>query len=1001
MGLVLTIALLAGQTGRGSGVVTNCTETGLRAAIAGGGAVTFACDGTITLSATIFIYSDTIIDAGGHQIAISGNGQAGIFQVGTNVQFSVKNLALANGFASAGAGLFNAGGTVVVTNTTFSGNEVLGAAGSYTNGQSASGGAIANQGTLYLFNCSFTNNGATGGAGGAPWGSQTGFAGGSGAGGAVWNSGVLVANGCTFAANSAVGGNGGQGGGGEPLPWGSSGYPGGAGGDGAGGALFNSGMASLVNCTLASNIGTAGAGGQGGPGYPGSPDYPPPQSGPNGPTGMRTGAINDISGECYLTNCTIVSNSGTGIQTTGTNGARLINTLLSDNLPGGNASGALTDLGHNLSSDLTCAFTNAGSLNNTFPLLGSPGNNGGLTPTVALLPGCRAIDAGNTLAAPSTDQRGVARPFGSASDIGAYEYNEPTNPGPSTIVTECTEANLLAAMSGGGHITFACDGAIALSNIVTITTNTLLDASGHQITLQGSGGGLFVVNPNVIFSVANLVITNGNPGIRNSGGFVNATNCMFLGNTSARGGAIKNESGEIFLSACLFTNNSATSEGGALDNAGTLTVDLCTFAANFATGSNGLSGNWWGQNGGFGSAAVGGAVYNAGTVTVSRSVFIGNSAAGGSGAGGFTGNHGDLGMSGGTGGNGGTGGDAEGGALYNTGLARIFDSTFASNSATGGNGGAGGAGGPSYGWGSGGPGGSGGAGGTGAGAVFNAGDIRIINSTFAFNSGSAGDGAAGGFGGSSYGASGGSGGSGGNGGSAAGAIYDLQSAACWVTNCTFAMNSGVGTAGGAGGAGGFGGYQGGNTGAAGVSGSSVGGISTIGGCLINTILAANTPGGDGVVTIVDLGCNLSSDSTCAFANSGSMNNTDPKLAPLANNGGPTPTVALQPGSPAIDAGNDAAAPGEDQRGLPRPIWRAADIGAFEYGSPALLMPVQNAAGNINVTAIGKRGQSCRLLVSENLLDWQPISTNQFASDGTVVFHDYARRPQQFYRVLLP
>ena len=65
-----------------------------------------------------------------------------------------------------------------------------------------------------------------------------------------------------------------------------------------------------------------------------------------------------------------------------------------------------------------------------------------------------------------------------------------------------------------------------------------------------------------------------------------------------------------------------------------------------------------------------------------------------------------------------------------------------------------------------------------------------------------------------------------------------------------------------------------------------------------------------------------------------------KLGPLANNGGPTQTIAL-PGSPAIDAGNPAP-PGSghgacektDQRGKTRPIAGAGkpicDIGAFEY-----------------------------------------------------------------------
>jgi len=54
------------------------------------------------------------------------------------------------------------------------------------------------------------------------------------------------------------------------------------------------------------------------------------------------------------------------------------------------------------------------------------------------------------------------------------------------------------------------------------------------------------------------------------------------------------------------------------------------------------------------------------------------------------------------------------------------------------------------------------------------------------------------------------------------------------------------------------------------------------------------------------------------------------LAPLADNGDPTLTHALVPGSPAIDAApNDAECPSEDQRGVSRPQGAQCDIGAFE------------------------------------------------------------------------
>jgi len=77
---------------------------------------------------------------------------------------------------------------------------------------------------------------------------------------------------------------------------------------------------------------------------------------------------------------------------------------------------------------------------------------------------------------------------------------------------------------------------------------------------------------------------------------------------------------------------------------------------------------------------------------------------------------------------------------------------------------------------------------------------------------------------------------------------------------------------------------------------------------------------------------------------------DPKLGPLADNGGPTLTMALLPGSPAIDAGDDSAAPPTDQRGVARPVGVASDIGTYECSAPILvtLPPTQTAEAGSSV-----------------------------------------------------
>jgi hypothetical protein len=109
--------------------------------------------------------------------------------------------------------------------------------------------------------------------------------------------------------------------------------------------------------------------------------------------------------------------------------------------------------------------------------------------------------------------------------------------------------------------------------------------------------------------------------------------------------------------------------------------------------------------------------------------------------------------------------------------------------------------------------------------------------------------------------------------------------------------------------------------------------------LVNTLVAGNYPTNALLplfpTPVLDAGGNLSSDGSCGF-DSG-LNGVDPLLGPLADNGGPTPTMALLPGSPAIGRANPASAPATDQRGVPRPR-ASSDIGAFQT-APALTIQV--------------------------------------------------------------
>jgi hypothetical protein len=183
--------------------------------------------------------------------------------------------------------------------------------------------------------------------------------------------------------------------------------------------------------------------------------------------------------------------------------------------------------------------------------------------------------------------------------------------------------------------------------------------------------------------------------------------------------------------------------------------------------------------------------------------------------------------------------------------------------------------------------------------------------------------------------------------------------------------------------------------------------------LLNTIVALNT-GNTNALDVSgafsSLGHNLigAADGSSGFPASDDLVGSsaaplDPRLGALANNSGPTLTMALLAGSPAIDAADTASAPTTDQRGVPRPIGLAADVGAFEYGWSAVLHISHASPGSVDVIAYGHAGLSCRLFASSNLLDWIPAASNQIGSDGTAVFHDicFPGASCRFYLVVIP
>jgi hypothetical protein len=154
---------------------------------------------------------------------------------------------------------------------------------------------------------------------------------------------------------------------------------------------------------------------------------------------------------------------------------------------------------------------------------------------------------------------------------------------------------------------------------------------------------------------------------------------------------------------------------------------------------------------------------------------------------------------------------------------------------------------------------------------------------------------------------------------------------------------------------------------AGGGGQGGGGLAIVGSAEIATSIVANNTDTSGAAadcsgSLTSLGNVLIRDLTgCSLTGGGTttISGIDPRLGPLADNGGPTKTHALLAGSPAIDAGDNALCPPEDQRGAARPTdgngtgIAVCDLGAFEADGVAgggVTVPLERVRkANFNLT----------------------------------------------------
>ena len=164
---------------------------------------------------------------------------------------------------------------------------------------------------------------------------------------------------------------------------------------------------------------------------------------------------------------------------------------------GADCDGSVNSAGHNLDDGHGCGFTAApagSDLINTAPDLGPLQSNGGPLPTMALLAGSPAIDAGSNISCPAEDERGVARPQGAACDIGAYESAPPVLGGVSVPSVGTTTAAFTAMVADpdvqAGAVFFQIGTSTDYDTTTSSQTVTALSpASPYQLVLSGLSPG--------------------------------------------------------------------------------------------------------------------------------------------------------------------------------------------------------------------------------------------------------------------------------------------------------------------------------------------------------------------------------------------------------------------------------------------------------------------------------------------------------------------------------
>lgn len=446
------LGLLIVTTGRlahADSVITNCSsDAQLTTALATGGNITFNCgSATLTFSGQKTIQVNTTIDGGG-KITFNGANTTRLFWISSGKALTLENLVLTNGYSGSSYGgcIYVDGGTLIVSNTTiqycstngYAGGAIVSPLGNVTldhaimkNNSASSGGALSATGVVNIYSSQFLANTATTNVGGAlslaanvaiyhstfTGNKATGL---NSEGGAIYANGNVGIHQGTFGANQGDKGGAIYVGSGSNLTLDARSTLGGNEAGLNGGGIFNdSGTLTLTDTTLSGNHSAYSGGGIFSD--HGTITLTNATLSSNYASFAAGGGIGNLYGTVTLTNVTLSANSafsGGGGIASGNGTVTLKNTLLAKGTSGTNCDGFTGGI-FSLSDDNSCGF-GAGH-DNVALLLGPLSYHGSSVQTNLPKTGSPAIDGGTSIDAPTTDERGYARPYGIAVDIGAVE----------------------------------------------------------------------------------------------------------------------------------------------------------------------------------------------------------------------------------------------------------------------------------------------------------------------------------------------------------------------------------------------------------------------------------------------------------------------------------------------------------------------------------------------------------------------------------------------------